>query len=120
MSTPFTWPEQLGSNQAVKIRSAFRLLEDNLRPEECDRASSSYRLGWYERLQANQFGQEDLEHFRRFVDEMAERALKRSYRTESLFPSAPPTGLNAERVDVNVRRARELCESLRAGLEEGR
>lgn len=116
---PLIWPEQLGPSQATKIRSAYRLLEDNLRPEECDKASPTYRLGWYEHLQANQFRQEDLEHFRRFVDEMAERAQKRSYRTEALFPSASQTGLNAERIDINVRRARELCESLQAGLEQG-
>jgi len=117
-SKPSRWPEQLGPNQANKIRNAFWLLEDNLQPEERDKASPTYRLGWYEHLQANQFRQEDLEHFRRFVDEMAERALKRSYRTEAIFPSSPPIGLNAERIDVNVLQARVLCESLQAGLEE--
>ena len=115
---PSTWPEQLGPNQATKIRNAFQLLEDNLCPEERDKASPTYRLGWYEHLQANQFRQEDLEHFRRFVDEMAERALKRSYHTEAIFPSSLPAGLNAEGVDLNVLRARVLCESLQAGLEE--
>ena len=116
---PSSWPGRLGPNQATKIRNAFLLLEDNLRPEECDKTSPTYRLGWYERLQANQFRQEDMEHFRSFVDEMVERAQTRSYRTESLFPSAAPSGLNAERIDLNVRRARELYESLQAGSDEG-
>lgn len=111
-------PEQLGSGHAAKIRDAFRLLEDNLQPEERDKSSPSYRLGWYEHLQANRFRPEDLEHFRRFVDEMAERALQRSYRTEAIFPSGAPAGLNAEGIDINILRARALCESLPDRLEE--
>jgi hypothetical protein len=112
------WPEHFGARHATKIRYAFRLLEDNLRPEERDKSSPTYRLGWYEHLQANSFRKEDLENFRRFVDEMAERALKRSYHTEAIFPTSGPAGLNAERIDTNVLEARALCESLRHGLEK--
>lgn len=110
--------EQGETGQAAKIRIAFQLLEDNLRPEERDKASPTYRLGWYDNLRANRFGGADLEHFRRFVDDMTERALKRSYRTEAIFPSNPATGLNAEGVDRSVLQARALCESLQGGLEE--
>lgn len=117
-SNPAKRPLQFGPGHAAKIIHAFRLLEDNLRSEERDRASPAYRLGWYDRLQENSFGQEEMEHFRRFVDEMAERALKRSHRTEAIFPSSAPVGLNAERIDMNVLQARALCESLRHGLEE--
>ena len=111
-------PEEWGPSQTSKIHHAFQLLEDNLWPEECDKASPTYRLGWYDHLQANRLRREDLEQFRRFVDEMAERALKRSFHTEALFPSGSATGLNADSVDFNVLRARELCEGLHAGIEE--
>jgi hypothetical protein len=57
-----------------------------------------------------------MDHFRRFVDEMAERALKRAYLTEALFPS----GGSAGGPDDNVLRARQLCESLRDPLEGDR
>lgn len=109
---------QIEAGQAMKVRTVFQLLADNLRPEECDRESPTYRLRWYDNLQDNHFGLEDLEHFRRFVDDMAERATRRSHRTEAIFPSGPATGLNAEGIDLNVLQARSLCESLRAGLDE--
>lgn len=116
---PIDGPERLPPTQTAKIRDAFWLLEDNLHPEERDRTSPTYRLGWFEHLEADRFRREDLEHFRRFVDEMVERALKRSYRTETIFPSSAPVGLNAERIDMNVVRVRALCESLRHASDEG-
>src|SRR3546814_21192985 len=71
-------PEEWGPSQTATIQHAFQLLKDNLRPEECDKASPTYRLGWYEHIQANRLRRADLETFRRFVGEMAERALRRS------------------------------------------
>jgi hypothetical protein len=104
--------EPVEAGHETKIRTVFQLLEENLLPEERDRASPAYRLGWYDSLLANRFGGADLENFRRFVDDMTERALKLSYRTEAIFPSDSATGLNAERIDLRILRARSLCESL--------
>lgn len=94
------------------IRIVFQLLEDNLFPEERDRTSPAYRLGWYDELQASRFDGADLAQFRRFVDDMTERALTLSYRTEAIFPSGSATGHTAERIDPRILRARSLCESL--------
>lgn len=95
-----------------KIRMVFQLLEENLLPEERDRTSTAYRLGWYDRLQARRFDGADMELLRRFVDDMSERALKLSYRTEAIFPSDSATGLNAQMVDLRILRARSICEDL--------
>lgn len=104
--------EPLATDHEAKIRTVFQLLEDNLLPEERDRANPAYRLVWYDKLQARQFDGSDLQHFRRFVDDMAERAVRLSYRTEAIFPSGPATDLNAERVDLRILQARSICESL--------
>lgn len=104
--------ESFATDHETKVRTVFQLLEDNLLPEERDRTHPAYRLGWYDKLNAHQFDGADLQHFRRFVDDMTERAVKLSYRTEAIFPSAPATGLNAERVELRILQARALCESL--------
>lgn len=111
-STATRRPEPIETGPAAKIRTVFQLLEDNLLPEERDKADPAYRLGWYDKLQAGGFDGADLRNFRCFVDDMTERALKLSYRTEAIFPSDSATGPNAERIDHRILRARSLCESL--------
>src|SRR3546814_13915930 len=106
-------PEEWGPSQTSTIQHAFQLLEDNLQPEECDTASPAYRLGWYEHLQANRLRREVMEQFRHFVDEMAERALKRSFRTVALFPSGSATGLNGARCECNVPHTRAVRHTQR-------
>lgn len=104
--------EPIATGDEEKIRIVFQLLQENLLPEERDRASPAYRLGWYEKLQRGCFDGADLERFRRFVDDMAERALKLSYQTEAIFPSESAAGLNAETVDPRILQARSICEGL--------
>lgn|SRR5690606_16448015 len=105
-------PASIASDDEQKIRTVFRLLEVNLLPEERDKASPGYRLGWYDKLQAGQFDGADLERFRGFVDDMAERALMLSHRTEAIFPSDSVAGLNADWIDRRILQARSICESL--------
>lgn len=112
LSTAMQRSEPLETGHEAKIRTIFQLLEDNLLPEERDRTNPAYRLGWYDKLQARRFDSADLQHFRRFVDDMTERALKLSYRTEAMFPSDSASGLNAERIDPRILRVRSLSESL--------
>jgi len=113
MASRAMWrPEPIEPGQHEKLRMVFRLLEENLLPEERDRGNAAYRLGWYENLQARRFSRADMEHFRRFVDDMSERALELRYRTEALFPSDSAMGLNAQVVEPRILQARSICEGL--------
>lgn len=111
-STEMWRPKPIEPGQDEKVRLVFQLLEESLLPEERDRGSVAYRLAWYDNLQAKRFGRADMEHFRRFVDDMSERLLELRYRTEALFPSDSATELNARVVDPRILQSRSICESL--------
>lgn len=104
--------------QLAKVRRTVSLLEAHLQPEERDEGAPDYRLGWYERMQAQACRREDVAQFRRFVDEMCERAVKRASRTEALFPSIHAGTLSAEGSEPHVLRARQLCESFCADFDK--
>lgn len=103
----------------AKVRHAVDLLEEHLCPEERDAAAPSYRLGWYHRTEARECSREDIDHFRRFVEEMSERALRRAHRTQALFPTPGGSPMNGGEGSFNVLRARQLCESFCASLGDG-
>lgn len=112
----FLSSEFIDEAQLAKVRHTFGLLEEHLLPEERDEGQPSYRLGWYRRIQAGECTHSDVALFRRFVDEMCERALQRASRTEALFPSPKSPQASAQDSEIYALRARQLCESFCAEL----
>jgi len=103
--------------QLAKVQGTVNLLEHHLVAEERDATAEGYRLAWYQRLQTKAYRREDIDQFRRFVDEMCERALKRANRTQALFPTPSAGQMADEGTEIDVLRARQLCESFCASLD---
>ncbi len=113
---PYFSSGTIDESQLAKVHRTVNLLQRHLHAEERDVTTTAYRLGWYQRLQTKRCQREDIDQFRRFVDEMCERAVKRAGRTQALFLS-PDGGQDVgEGIEFDVLRARQLCESFCADL----
>ena len=109
----------IDESQLAKVHGTVNLLGRHLHAEERDATASAYRLAWYRRLETKVCHRDDIEQFRRFVDEMCERATQRDHCTQALFPSsATNEGFGGELV-LDIMRARRLCESFCASIKDG-
>ena len=105
-------PAVIDEERISMAHDVLILLEQHLLPEECDETSSAYRLGWYRRIETRTCTHNDIALFRRFVDDMCERALYRASQTEALFRSESVSRVDTVGSKFNVLRARHFCEGL--------